>query len=160
DFYRDNKRRELARRQSPSLSEFLVALELRVDVHSPTSDQILRIAQLTQRTNQFNSSGLIFNPSDLQNAIQKGLELAAVEVSDRFGDYGLAGAVMYRRDDEKKVLTLEAFYLSCRVLGRGAEYRILSDLGRIAQSASLEQIHIHYRESSRNQPFGRFLDQL
>ncbi|HEV3036492.1 MAG TPA: HAD-IIIC family phosphatase [Candidatus Angelobacter sp.] len=160
DFYRDNKRRELARQQSPSLAEFLATLELRVDVHSPTPDLVLRIAQLSQRTNQFNSSGIVFNPLDMQNAIQQGLRVAAVEVSDRFGEYGLAGAVMYRREEGKKLLTVEAFYLSCRVLGRGVEHRVLSELGRIAQTANLEQIHIHYCESSRNQPFRRFLDQL
>jgi FkbH-like protein len=157
-FYRDNKHREQALQQSPSVAEFLATLELRVDVRSAMPDQILRIAQLSQRTNQFNASGLTFNQFDLQHLMRQGLEVMAVEVRDRFGDYGLAGAVMYRKDQES--LTVEAFYLSCRVLGRGVEHRILSELGRMSHTASLHQIRIHYNESSRNQPFRRFLDQL
>lgn len=157
-FYHDAKRRELARQQAPSLAEFLASLELRVEVKPATPDQILRIAQLSQRTNQFNASSLTFNQYGLQLAMQQGREVMAVEVRDRFGDYGMAGAVMYIKDTDS--LTVEAFYLSCRVLGRGVEHRILSELGRIAHSASLARVRIHYNESPRNQPFRRFLEQL
>jgi len=159
-FYRDDRRRELALQQSPSLAEFLATLELRVDMRSAQSDQLLRIAQLSQRTNQFNSSGLVFKEFDLQHASRHALDVMAVEISDRFGEYGLAGAVMYRKDDEKKSLIVEAFYLSCRVLGRGVEHRILAELGRIAQSADLDHVRIQYCETSRNHPFLCFLEQL
>ncbi|HEY6349896.1 MAG TPA: HAD-IIIC family phosphatase [Candidatus Angelobacter sp.] len=157
-FYHDAKRRELARLQAPSLAEFLASLELRVEVKPATPDQILRIAQLSQRTNQFNASGLTFSQYSLQRTRQKGREVMAVEVRDRFGEYGMAGAVIYIKDVDS--LTVEAFYLSCRVLGRGVEHRILSELGRIAHSASLARVRIHYNESPRNQPFRRFLEQL
>ncbi len=157
-FYRDNQQRNMARGQLTSLAEFLETLELRVDLHPATTDRLSRIAQLSQRTNQFNSSGVIWNPLELQFAMQQGLEAMSVEVSDRFGEYGLVGAVMYRRDNE--FLAVESFYLSCRVLGRGVEHRILSELGHIAGSMNLSRIRINYCPSSRNQPFRHFLDQL
>lgn len=156
-FYRDNGRRDLARQQSSSFTEFLAALELRVDVRPALPGQMERIAQLSQRTNQFNASGLVFDSLDLQRT-DTGLEVLAVDVGDRFGEYGLAGAVMARRQNE--CLTVEAFYLSCRVLGRGVEHRILVELGRIAQAAGLPRICIAYSDSSRNLPFRRFLDHL
>src|SRR5262249_31830491 len=127
--YRDHRRRDLALREATSLAEFLATLELRGDVRSASSDQILRIAQLSQRTNQFNATGITFSPLELQRAVQQGLEVMSVEVTDRFGKYGLVGAAIYRLVDES--LTIEAFYLSCRVLGRGVEHRILAELGRI-----------------------------
>lgn len=157
-FYRDTKCREIARQQAPSLADFLASLELRVEVKPATSDEILRIAQLSQRTNQFNASGLTFSQFALQRAMQQGREVMTVEVRDRFGEYGIAGAVIYIKDAD--CLIVEAFYLSCRVLGRGVEHRILSELGRIAHSTSLDQVRIHYNESPRNQPFRRFLDRL
>jgi FkbH-like protein len=156
--YRDNKQREEALQQSPSLAEFLATLELRVDLRPAPPDQIQRIAQLSQRTSQFNASGLIFNQFDLQRAIQQGAEVMAIEVSDRFGEYGLVGSVIFRKTGQ--CFAVEAFYLSCRVLGRGVEQRIMAELGRMALAAGLESIRIHYIESSRNQPFRRFLDQL
>jgi FkbH-like protein len=157
-FYCDNQRRDAALRQSTSLAEFLATLELRVDTRPAAADQILRIAQLSQRTTQFNGSGLVFNACELQRLLGQGFEVMAVEVGDRFGEYGLVGAVMYRKDRE--FLAVEAFYLSCRVLGRGVEHRILPELGRVADAAGLGEIRIHYNESARNQPFRRFLDRL
>ncbi|HXA84438.1 MAG TPA: HAD-IIIC family phosphatase [Candidatus Dormibacteraeota bacterium] len=157
-FYRDKQHRDLALRQSTSLAEFLAKLDLHVNLRPAASEQLVRIAQLSQRTNQFNSTGLVFNPLDLQQAVRQDLEVMAVEVSDRFGEYGLVGAVMYRRQSD--ALAVEAFYLSCRVLGRGVEHRILAELGRIAQASGLLQLHINYNQSSRNQPFRHFLDRL
>ena len=156
--YRDNARRDRARRESSSLMEFLETLELRVDIRPAGSSRIERIAQLSQRTNQFNASGQSFSVFELQKAIGDGLEVLAVEVSDRFGDYGLVGAAMLRRRSD--CLSVEAFYLSCRVLGRGVEHRVLSELGRMAQSSGLPHVHIVCRKTSRNQPFWHFMAAL
>jgi FkbH-like protein len=157
-FYRDNQRRDLARRQSASLAEFLSTLELQVELRRAEPADLPRIAQLSQRTNQFNASSVVFDSLGLQRAVQQGCEIAAIEVRDRFGDYGLAGAVVHRSHGQS--LTIEAFYLSCRVLGRGVEQRILSELGRIAEREGASHIDIHYNETSRNQAFRRFLDRL
>jgi FkbH-like protein len=157
-FYHDNQRRELALWQAPSLAEFLAGLELLVDVKPAGEGQMERIAQLSQRTNQFNASGLVFSVSELLRVREQQGEILGVDVSDRFGEYGLAGALICRRKDDS--LAVEAFYLSCRVLGRGVEHRIISELGRTTQSMGLRDLCLHYRESTRNQPFRHFLNQL
>jgi FkbH-like protein len=156
--YRDNARRDLACRQSASLAEFLETLELRVVMQPAGPGQMDRIAQLSRRTNQFNASTLTYSSQDLEQSAATGLKVLAVEVSDRFGDYGLSGAVTYRCHGD--LLVVEAWYLSCRVLGRGVEHRILAELGKIAQSAELRRVGIHNRESARNHPFRHFLDHL
>jgi acyl carrier protein len=148
----------LALRQSASLAEFLNTLDLRVSMQPAIPDHILRVSQLSQRTNQFNASGLIFTSLELKLLMQQGHKVMTVEVSDRFGEYGMVGAVMFCEQQES--ITVEAFYLSCRVLGRGVEHRVLSELARIAQASGLHYLRIYYNQSHRNQPFRRFLNGL
>jgi acyl carrier protein len=50
--------------------------------------------------------------------------------------------------------------LSCRVLGRGVEYRMLAEIGRQALAQNLDVVHIAFKEISRNQPFRRFVATL
>jgi acyl carrier protein len=87
-----------------------------------------------------------------------GSEIMSVEVRDRFGDYGLVGAIVYRKDTVN--LRIEMFCLSCRVLGRGVEHRIMAEIGRIARAASLRSIRLDCQESSSNGPFLRFVKGL
>ena len=58
------------------------------------------------------------------------VECIAVEVSDRFGDYGLVGAALY--ETRADALWVETLLMSCRALGRGVEHRVLARLGEIA----------------------------
>ena len=59
---------------------------------------------------------------------QTGLECRAVEVRDRFGDYGLVGVMIFGCADQ--ALTVDTFLLSCRVLGRGVEHQMLNYSGQ------------------------------
>jgi FkbH-like protein len=156
--YRENRLREEAAAQAISFGDFLRSLNLQVCIQQARPEQLQRIIQLSQRTNQFNSSGLSYSESELRRAISQGLETLSVEVRDCFGDYGLVGAIMCRKNSVS--LSVESFYLSCRVLGRGVEHRIIARLGSLAQAAGLNSIRIVYRESVSNQPFCRFVNSL
>ena len=57
--------------------------------------QLARVAQLTQRTNQFNFTTVRRNDGEIRRLAKSGLECRAVEVSDRFGDYGLVGVMIF-----------------------------------------------------------------
>jgi FkbH-like protein len=155
--YRENYLRQRAAAQAISFQEFLGSLNLQVSIQQAGPEQFQRISQLSQRTNQFNSSGMPYSESELQQATSERLEILSVEVRDCFGDYGLVGAVVCRKNVS---LSVEAFYLSCRVLGRGVEHRIIAQLGSLAQAAGLNSIRIFCRESLSNQPFCRFVHSL
>ena len=57
--------------------------------------QLPRVAQLTQRTNQFNFTTVRRTEAEIQQILTAGLECRVVEVSDRFGDYGLVGVMVF-----------------------------------------------------------------
>ncbi len=157
--YRENRDREEFRQQTSSLEDFLAGLHLNVEISRVTDDQLARVAQLTQRTNQFNCTTRRRTEEEIKNACDSGeLECLAVSVSDRFGDYGLVGAVMYKADREG--LAVDTFLLSCRVLGRGVEHRILRDLGEIAESRNLARVDVQFFPTKKNAPALSFLESI
>lgn len=158
DSYLQNRQRDSLRRQQGSFAEFLEKLELHVAVAPADEGNVARLSQLSQRTNQFNNGGQRSDESELHEAIRAGLQAHAVSVRDRFGDYGLVGSFGYRL--QAGVLRVESFMLSCRVLGRGVEHRMLAELGRMAVAHGAVAVHLAFKVLPRNQPFRRFLDGL
>lgn len=155
--YRHNSRREAVRTESESFEAFLQSLELRVSMAPPRSDQWERVAELSRRTNQFNLA-----PLPRTAAYFKGLAPAAhclaVEVEDRFGTYGLTGVVTWKTHDG--ALYVNDWMLSCRVLGRGVEHRVLASLGGIAAQAGCNDIVFCHVPSTRNAPVFAFLESI
>ena len=73
-----------------------------------------------------------------------------MRVRDRFGDYGLVGLVIAEKNPD--VWALDTFLLSCRVLGRGVEHRIVSDLGRMAEASGAQAVKVRLETTKRNTP--------
>ena len=128
--YKQEAERARFQKAAPTIREFLDGLELRIRIAEPSTDQVARVAQLTQRTNQFNFTTVRRTDGEIRRLDESGLECRVVEVGDRFGDYGLVGAMVFGVRGE--ALEIDTFLLSCRVLGRGVEHRMLSELGTIA----------------------------
>lgn len=158
DSYLQQSQREKLQQHTGSFGDFLAKLELQVDIVPAEGDNLLRLAQLSQRTNQFNNSGVRYDETGLRHALAGGLQALAISVRDRFGDYGLVGALCYRIVDS--VLHIESFLLSCRVLGRGVEHRMLAELAGSASEHGFESVYIGFNKLPRNQPFRRFLTSL
>lgn len=160
--YLQNRDRDDLRSQSSSFEEFLAKLELVVDITPPLDADIDRLAQLSQRTNQFNNAGVRHDEISLRRALGNGLRACAVRVRDRFGDYGLVGSTLYRLLPGLPIPTLrvDSFLMSCRTLGRGVEHRMLVALGEIAQREGMHRVEIAYRSLPRNKPFRDFLETL
>ena len=128
--YKQEADRARFQREAPTIGDFLEGLDLRIGFSKPAPEQVDRIAQLTHRTNQLNFTTVRRNDGDIHRLAESGLECRAVEVKDRFGDYGLVGVMIF--GSRGLALEVDTFLLSCRVLGRGVEHEMLSELGEIA----------------------------
>lgn len=157
--YQQNVQRERWRHEALTFDDFLSGLGLEVEINSPTAEQMPRLAQLTQRTNQFNMTTIRRSEGEVKQILEAG-ELAArvVEVKDRFGDYGLVGVLLFGQEDDK--LKVDSFMLSCRVLGRGVEHQMLAELGKIAQERGLSYVDVPLITTKKNQPALNFLVSL
>ncbi len=155
DFYHDEARRRELRQRTSSYEEFIAGLELRMDIAALDDSNLARASQLTRRTNQFNSCPRPRDEAELREG-SRGMVARLVEVSDRFGDYGAVGLMIFREDGGR--LWAETFLLSCRALGKGVEQRMLRYLGEVAGELHLDEIAIWFSDSGRNQPVRDFLE--
>ncbi|MEH2159809.1 MAG: amino acid adenylation domain-containing protein [Nostoc sp.] len=156
NLYQQNVQRQRLQQDSFSFSDFLAQLNLEIEISPMQSEQLSRVAQLTQRTNQFNLTTIRRSDAEIQQLCNsEKLECRVVKVKDRFGDYGLVGLLLF--EVQKNALVVDTFLLSCRVLGRGVEHRMLSYLGTLAQQRGLGRVELFYIPTKKNQPAWDFL---
>jgi amino acid adenylation domain-containing protein/FkbH-like protein len=153
--YRQNQIREAVRSRAASFEDFLKNLELRVSMESVQDSDLERVAELTQRTNQFNVNPAPRNAAEIRASSERYL---AVQVHDRFGSYGLTGVVSYAAKDD--VLEVGTFLLSCRVLGRGVEQELLKRLCGLGAEAGCRMLVVPYQVTGRNQPALSFFEKV
>jgi len=85
-------------------------------------------------------------------------ECFLVSVSDRLADYGPTGFVLFREIDQE--LLVNGMALSCVVLGKQAEFAVVSALSRHAADRGLPKMVFHYSPAERNQPMQVFLESI
>ena len=124
-----------------------------------TPEQLPRVSQLTQRTNQMNFTSIRRSESEIQTLLRDGqAECLTVDVRDRFGSYGLAGVMIFSAGAE--AIALDTFLLSCRALGRGVEHRMLARLGEIALERGLARVDVRVTPCARNSPALNLLESI
>jgi FkbH-like protein/non-ribosomal peptide synthase protein (TIGR01720 family) len=159
EFYQHQLQRQALQQASATIEDFLADLKLQVLITPAEKSQLPRIAQLTQRTNQFNCSTIRRTESDLQQfCLESGANCLVVNVSDRFGDYSLVGVILFT--DQPGSLEVDTFLLSCRVLGRGVEHQMLARLGQIAYERQQDFVRIRLIPTPRNTPASEFLTSI
>jgi amino acid adenylation domain-containing protein/FkbH-like protein len=157
EMYRESRQREELRAQAGSLVDFIAGLNLKIQIAPMSPEQLSRVAQLTQRTNQFNFTTIRRTEAEIQQLANSATVLA-VTVSDRFGDYGLVGVAT--AEPRGETLDVDTFLLSCRVLGRGVEHSILAHLGNLALQQNKRWLNVHFHPSAKNKPALDFLQSV
>ncbi|MBE0657080.1 MAG: HAD-IIIC family phosphatase [Bryobacteraceae bacterium] len=155
------KGRDFAReiRSAASLDDFISKLGLAVHVTGLQAETLPRAAQLTQRTNQFNTTTIRRTEADIERLVaDPSWHVYTATVADRFGEYGVTALLIMHRQAAE--LRIDSFMLSCRVLGRGVEHRIMRFAGQTAFDFGLETVAVDYTASARNAPASQFLDSI
>jgi amino acid adenylation domain-containing protein/FkbH-like protein len=156
--YRENVERETLRTDAPDLDTFLASLDLKIAISPMQPEDLARVAQLTERTNQFNCTTIRRKESEIERLRRDGAEVLVVRVQDRFGDYGLVGVALFATN--ANALRVDTLLLSCRALGRRVEHNILARLGMIAREHGLGFVEIPFLATEKNQPALDFLEGL
>ena len=149
ELYRVEARRKEHERASGSVEEFLHSLDLRASIQRVGPATFARVAQLTQRTNQFNLTLRRYSESEIATlAASPDHEVYLVSLRDRFGDAGrvAVGIVAYAGE----VARIDSLLMSCRVLGRGVETFLLAWLAEAARSRGARVLEGSYAPGPRN----------
>jgi FkbH-like protein len=158
NMYRENAARQEHEEATTDIAAFIASLNVVVDIAQPEANEWPRVAQLTQRTSQFNFTTIRRNDVEMRGLLGRRSAVLRVKVRDRFGDYGLVGVVVANNGEES--LVVDMFLLSCRVLGRGVEHKILHHLGEIARAHNLPYLDLRYIPTAKNEPAHAFAESV
>ncbi|QIB47722.1 amino acid adenylation domain-containing protein [Streptomyces aureoverticillatus] len=137
-------RTERARKESEDTfdgtrEEFLTWLGLEMRVWRATPEDLARAHELTVRTHQLNSTGLVYGMEELRELIASpDHEILVASLRDRFGDYGTIGLSVSHRRGGDSVLRL--LLMSCRVMSRGVGTLFIQHVNARARAAGLRPL--------------------
>ncbi|UPT70067.1 MAG: HAD-IIIC family phosphatase [Flavobacterium sp. JAD_PAG50586_2] len=148
--YQQNAQRNLTQLEFTNESDFLKSLNMRSNVDSFNKFNIPRVAQLSQRSNQFNLRTVRYSEIDIQNISQSPDYFTfAFTLEDKFGDNGLISVVILNQ--KEKALFIDTWFMSCRVLKRGMEQFILNSIVDFAKENEFKSIIGEYIMTPKNE---------
>ena len=120
-----------------------------VSIHPAGKEDIKRVAQLTQRTNQFNLTTRRYSETDIQAMLQsRNWRIYVLGLKDRFGDNGTVGLAIV--EAKAKDWQIDTFLMSCRVIGRQVEDALVDHTCSEAARAGVKQITAEYIKTPKN----------
>ena len=139
------------------LQDYLASLKMTMRVGLDCSAHLTRLAQLTQKTNQFNLTTRRYNEHQMSEFMQANDWLVAnFSLADTFGDSGIVGLAMFRLQAPEHA-ELDTFLMSCRVIGRQAEAAFLQTLLRQLAERGVRQVVADFKPTPKNELAKNFL---
>jgi FkbH-like protein len=133
-----------------SEADFLRSLAMKATVSGFTPFNAPRVAQLSQRSNQFNLRTVRYTEADVAALAADGQTVClALTLEDRFGDNGLVAVVVMKPIDTES-LFVETWLMSCRVLKRGMEDFTLNTMVTDAKEHGYKRIVGEYLPTAKN----------
>lgn len=133
-----------------SIDEFLESLEMLGEVKAFTPEKYARIAQLTQRSNQFNLRTVRYTEDEIERIANDDKYLTIYyTLRDKFGDHGLVSVVILEKISDTEVF-VDTWLMSCRVLKRGMEEFIVNGMIRTANEAGFQTVRAEYLQTAKN----------
>lgn len=149
--YQEEANRNTLQKSFANEEEFLASLGMECEVKPFDNFTIPRIAQLSQRSNQFNLRTVRYTEEDIRRIAQSPDHLTlSFSLKDIYGDYGLIAFVILEKK-ENNTLFVDSWIMSCRVLKRGMEIFTLQNILRLAAEAGITEIVGEYIPTKKNE---------
>ncbi len=154
-YVQERQRKELAA-TSADPAAYLASLQMRMRIGVDDAAPLSRLAQLTQKTNQFNLTTRRYDEVEVARRIAAPDWLVAhFSLADIFGDSGIVGLAMIAVEGDTALL--DSFLMSCRVIGREAESAFLEALLRVLQARGVVRLYAEYLPTAKNKLVENFL---
>jgi FkbH-like protein len=161
-YAQERRRREFTETVGQSgagAGDYLKRLGMVMSVSVDPAAHVPRLAQLTQKTNQFNLTTRRYDEQQMQSFMASPEWLVAdFSLADTFGDSGIVGLAMLRLLDPAQA-EIDTFLMSCRVIGREAEAAFLNTLLRRLAEQGVHQVVADYLPTKKNDLVKDFLPQ-
>ncbi len=133
-----------------SIDDYLKSLEMEGEAKPFEQVRFARIAQLTQRSNQFNLRTIRYTEDEIEKiAADDHYITLYYTLKDKFGDHGLVSVVILEKKSDKE-LFVDTWLMSCRVLKRGMEEFIINKMIETAKANGFEKVSSEYLPTPKN----------
>ena len=150
ELYREESQRTAIKSKSDSIEEFLCGLNMTGSIKSFDKFSIPRVAQLTQRSNQFNLRTVRYSEEDIIRISNSDQYITmSVSLKDKFGEYGIICVVILKKEEENG-LFIDTLLMSCRVLKRSVEEYVFNNMVSIARENGFKKIRGEYVPTAKN----------
>jgi FkbH-like protein len=157
--YKSNALRIQTSKQFENIEDYIKSLNINIKTYKADNFSIPRIAQLTQKTNQFNLTTRRYSETDILTFTNNGHFVYCASVSDKFGDNGLTIVAIFKSIDTISV-EVDSYLLSCRILGKNIEAVFLKFLLNKLYDAGIQKVYATYIPSSKNVQTSEFFDKI
>ena len=150
DQYRAETERKSILASATDMDAYLESLMMVATVSRFSSVDVPRIAQLINKSNQFNLTTRRRSEAEVKQLIENPDYVCfSVRLEDRFGDHGLICVIICQVQDVS--LVIDTWLMSCRVLKRQVEETVLNELCRLAQSRGCATLEGEYLATTKNE---------
>ena len=148
-YYSSNAQRAACESEFRSYEEFLASLDMTAEIAPFLPVYLERVTQLINKTNQFNLTTRRYTSAEVE-AISTDPAFVTLygRLTDKFGDHGLVSVLIGHIDN--KVVTLDLWLMSCRVLKRNLELAMFDALVEECQARDIREILGTYIPSKKN----------
>lgn len=147
--YQENAKRAREESAFENYEDYLKALQMKAEIKPFAPVYMARIAQLTNKSNQFNLTTRRYSQPEIE-AVAADPDYITLygKLEDKFGDNGVISVVIGHR--EGQALHLDLWIMSCRVLKRDMEYAMMDRLAETCLEAGITEIRGYYYPTAKN----------
>ncbi len=150
-------RQSLAQSFSSDYMAFLRHCQIQLSIRPMTEENLERVHELTQRTNQMNFSGNRYDREVLRGLLSAPhIDTFVLSCEDRFGSYGVIGFSVVNSLEPR----MTDLMFSCRIQSKRVEHAFLAWVIRKYMSETGGDFYANYRKTPRNAPSGKVFDDL
>lgn len=159
DMYRVEAQRTQLKTNFSRIEDYLKSLEMGVSLQKFNPFNLPRIAQLIQRSNQFNLATNRYSESDCEAfGKNQGYFPFSLSLKDKFGDYGLISVIILKLSTEE--VEIDEYLMSCRVLQRGVENFAMNSIFDLAKKLSVSRVKGKFIPTEKNAMVKEFYQQF
>lgn len=162
EIYKQQFERENHRSKFKTIDEYLSSLNICLSVFIDELKFVPRIAQLTQKTNQFNFTTRRYTENQIDYFIRKNDSFVfAVSVKDNFGDNGLTALCIIHTDKKNLAnAVIDTFLMSCRIIGRNIEFAFMDFIVDWLIEKQFLSLCAEFIRTKKNSQIENFYDSL
>jgi FkbH-like protein len=150
-YYVADRQRAALEQSADSREDFYRSLEQEAEIAPVHVLTLARVAQLTQKTNQFNLTTKRYTEQQIEELVRRpDWQVLSIKVRDRYADNGLVGVAITH--DRGGVCEIDTFLLSCRVIGRTVETALLAYLAEEGRDRGLRCLEGWFLPTKKNAP--------